>query len=376
MNYYEELGLAESASVEEIRQSYKSLVRLLHPDHQSEEPLRKVAELQLTRLNEIVAVLTDPLRREKYDASIHAVVAKRPAEIEQEMPAWKGIRFGRIRLRVGTIVWSASLVVAAVVFSFALLYFEHGAAVPVYEGNSSQQTRPSPSSMPTAPPARERAAAHPGSERPAKPTVQVDKGDPPLVATEPSSPSAQRQYPPPASQLTATTALPPTSNNGVKTRPEEIRTNPNPPNPDRSQVEDPVSSPLGPNVQNRESASRGPWVGTWLYSKSSTNASGNLAYRPEYIEMIVKPQESGKISGRYLGRYQVPDQALSSEVRFAFEGAIGDGTTLLPWRSSDGAEGQVRMKIVSDGSVEVTWYTTRFGTSRKLASGTAVLRRN
>src|SRR5260370_26523124 len=111
MNCYEELGLAESASVEEIRQSYKSLVRLLHPDHQSEEPLRKVAELQLTRLNEIVAVLTDPLRREKYDASIHAVVATRPAEIEQEMPG--GIRFGRIRLRVGTIVWSASLVVAA-----------------------------------------------------------------------------------------------------------------------------------------------------------------------------------------------------------------------------------------------------------------------
>jgi hypothetical protein len=66
----------------------------------------------------------------------------------------------------------------------------------------------------------------------------------------------------------------------------------------------------------------------------------------------------------------------TSEVRFAFEGAIGEGTTVLPWRSSDGAEGQVRMKIVSDGAVEVTWYTTRFGTTRKLASGTAVLRRD
>jgi hypothetical protein len=101
-----------------------------------------------------------------------------------------------------------------------------------------------------------------------------------------------------------------------------------------------------------------------------------MAYSPEYIEMILKPQESGKISGRYLGRYQVPDQALSSEVRFAFEGAMGQGTTVLPWRSGDGAEGQVRLKVVSDDAVEVTWYTTRFGTSRKLASGTAVLRRD
>src|SRR5580700_6302662 len=33
MDYYEELGIDRSASPEEIRQAYKHLVRLLHPDH-------------------------------------------------------------------------------------------------------------------------------------------------------------------------------------------------------------------------------------------------------------------------------------------------------------------------------------------------------
>ena len=38
MDHYEELGLDRSASPEEIRQAYKRLVRLLHPDRCSDEP--------------------------------------------------------------------------------------------------------------------------------------------------------------------------------------------------------------------------------------------------------------------------------------------------------------------------------------------------
>src|SRR5258707_14977477 len=106
MTYYEELSLAESASVEEIRQAYKTLARLLHPDQQSEEPLRKVAELQMTRLNEIVAVLTDPLRREQYDASIHSAIVTTPAGFQEEVPWWRRIHIGQFHFSVGTIVWS------------------------------------------------------------------------------------------------------------------------------------------------------------------------------------------------------------------------------------------------------------------------------
>jgi curved DNA-binding protein CbpA len=44
MNYYEELRLTPSASAEEIRQAYRELVRLLHPDQRREEGLRRAAE--------------------------------------------------------------------------------------------------------------------------------------------------------------------------------------------------------------------------------------------------------------------------------------------------------------------------------------------
>lgn len=351
----------------------RRLARLLHPDQQSEEQLRKVAELQMTRLNEIVAVLTDPLRREKYDASIQAV-ATTQAVMDQRMPPRWRMQLGLFRISIGTIVWTASLVVAAIMFSSALLYFEHGSAVPVYEGSSSQ-THPSPATSPI----KGSAAALPGSERPTKRIVKADEVD--VVTPSVPTPAAQKQDMPQDSQLTTPSeAAPAGHDSSSKARREEVRTNPNPTNSVASQTQDPPSTTNGPNVQNRESSTRGPWVGTWLYSKSSADGtkSGNMTYSPEYIEMIVKTQENGKISGRYLGRYQVPDQALSSEVRFAFEGGIGEGTTRLPWRSSDGAEGQVHIsiRIVSDGLLEVTWYTTRFGTSRKLASGTSLLRRD
>jgi len=119
-------------------------------------------------------------------------------------------------------------------------------------------------------------------------------------------------------------------------------------------------------------------VGTWLYAKSArdTKLTNGLIYRPEYIELVVNSEANGTLFGRYIGRFPISDQAISSEIGFTFQGTAGEGTTVLPWRTSDGGEGQVRMKIVSDVELEVSWYTTRFGTIRKLASGSAVLHRD
>lgn len=376
MNYYEELGLTESASVEEIRQAYKSLARLLHPDHQCNDQLRKVAELQMTRLNEILAVLTDRRGREKYDASIREAAATTPPCLAgQEAPGWKSIHPGPLRIRVGTIVWSASLVVAAVGFSFALLYFEHGSAVLVNQGNSSQRTLLSPAAAPVASPIHARAAV-PDSERRIKRIVQADEIDPPTAAPVAPITAAQESAPPYSSQLTTSTAA--AVRDFDRTQLEETRTNPIPTIPLAVDVPDRIGPLPGPKVVNGTGILAGPLIGTWLYSKSNTEGgpSSGSVYRPEYVEMVVKSEENGKISGRYLGRFHVPDQALSSEVSFAFEGEVGEGTTVLTWRGGDGAEGRVRLKMTSGGAVEVAWYTTRFGTDRKLASGTAVLRRD
>jgi len=45
MNYYEELGIRQDAALEEIRQAYKLLARLLHPDAQPDARLKAMAEV-------------------------------------------------------------------------------------------------------------------------------------------------------------------------------------------------------------------------------------------------------------------------------------------------------------------------------------------
>src|SRR5690349_8901269 len=70
MTYYEELGIGPDASVPEIRQAYKLMARLLHPDAQSDPQLKAMAGRQMQRLGEIVAVLVDPGRRYRYDQSL------------------------------------------------------------------------------------------------------------------------------------------------------------------------------------------------------------------------------------------------------------------------------------------------------------------
>src|SRR5580700_11373174 len=72
ITYYEELGVEDTASADEIRDAFRALARLLHPDQQTDPQLKEMAERQMRKLNRIHAVLSDANRRTAYDESLAA----------------------------------------------------------------------------------------------------------------------------------------------------------------------------------------------------------------------------------------------------------------------------------------------------------------
>ena len=62
-DYYQTLGVARDAPVEEVKKAYRKLARKYHPDVSKE----KDAEARMKEVNEAYAVLSDPEKRAAYD---------------------------------------------------------------------------------------------------------------------------------------------------------------------------------------------------------------------------------------------------------------------------------------------------------------------
>lgn len=87
--HYQRLGVAPSASLEEIRAGYRTLARRLHPDRQSTGTMaeRALAERRMREINEAWQTLRDPLLRHRYDESLRAT---RPATQRVSVPTVPG----------------------------------------------------------------------------------------------------------------------------------------------------------------------------------------------------------------------------------------------------------------------------------------------
>lgn len=81
MDYYDVLGVARTASEEEIKRNYKKKALALHPDKVGREQTPEEAELfkVITKAHE---VLTDPEQRAQYDAELAAQSGTPSTEVD------------------------------------------------------------------------------------------------------------------------------------------------------------------------------------------------------------------------------------------------------------------------------------------------------
>lgn len=391
MNHYEELGVLPSATTAEIRQAYRSLVRVLHPDLQQDEDLRRLCELQLRRLNHLFHVLSDPELRRMYNLSLQQYLpAPRhnglPLGVRQEV-TWADLGRIRVRLRIkpGAVVW---ILIGAIALSSAIFWIRWPVPEP-----PSRQARERLQASDAATGTAERAKGQPTSAIPVRPEGLAseperkrDQAERPERERRPASEHSyasvadrrlagsseamalkisQNENPLPASSRTVTSVQAPANVRGVE-RSEAVV----PPTIVAVAPKDVDPSPP-PTIPKAQPVSVS---GKWLYVPRPDDSRKSL-YPAEYIELRIN-NRGGVLQGKYYGKYRVSDRAISSEIKFKFEGRQGDEVSILPWAGNNGSKGEMRLKRLSDESIEVNWITTTFGQSNTLASGTAVLYRS
>jgi hypothetical protein len=356
MNYYEELGLPQDATIEEIRQAYKVLARLLHPDGQPDGRLKAMAEYQMKRLNEILAILSDSQKRRQYDESLSnspkAALEWAPPPVPPA-PGYQLLHFG---LRHWFWVLIGLAVVGVGLWCIGQSAPEAARVVPKHKtdlpdrpaaGRPGDEVPPLPSSGN----ASRSAAPHAASTAPR----EAPRPDPRQTAIGNDEAAAEPNPPEPSGSSPATDPLPP--NPIAATGPPRVA-------PETAKVEPPRSISATHEVS---------FAGNWFYApETAAKADPNL-YPATYVEFILA-EENGSLVGSYRAKYRIPDQAISPEVQFRVQGKSPNGKSCkLTWTSDDGAQGEAELTLRSSNQMNVTWWTTVFGRRAALSSGTAAL---
>jgi hypothetical protein len=369
MNYYDELGVPQSASIEEIQHAYKALVRILHPDQQQEDNLRRLSDLQLRRLNQIVSVLTNPEKRRNYDLGLNRLL---PA-VAPRQASWSDLRAiqPQLHFKPGMLVWP---LIALILIASAFFWFRE--PEPAHLQPHRPESREAEGQAKSIP---QNATAVPlpvpSSTLPA-PAQDQEHGTVREPERNPHR-TASRNHPKPEEHVSSPVRVSATSKaDAIPSSPQlQIK-------PEYAQSAAPVSPPVetqkvrdgaAPPAEIKKPSTA--LTGRWLYAPRDDDNDKSL-YPPQYIELQIHDRAGGMVRGKYYAKYKISDRAISPEMSFQFEGKLSDRVSVLPWSSKEGSQGEIRLKRISGESIEVTWITTKFGRSDMLASGTATLYRS
>ena len=316
ITYYEEIGVAPGASPEEIRNAFRALVRLFHPDQQTDPQLKEIAEKQMRKLNRVYAVLSDPERRRRYDETLDggylpAVVVSPVFRSGLRQFMGRTAPFVAIILGAGLLIWLTP--------------------------ESITESTPGP-----------RSFAHDQINNPAaSPSVfATDQGS--LIATL-------------RSDLRAVTL----ERSAAIRELGRLRGTASEP---RSVLES-GSAAGNPSILSL--------TGVWFYAKSAQaqDSDSQALNQPENIEATISEQD-GKIYGRYRARFPVADKSVSPDLTFAFAGPSGSGPQFtFPWTSAAGAKGELDLKVISSNSLRIDWHATEAGPQQGPDAGSAILTR-
>ncbi len=348
MNYYEELGVSRSASPDEIHQAYRALARLVHPDQCGDEKVRALAEIQMKRLNQILAVLSDPELRRNYDATLAppAELAVRGPVAPLRLPVWLKLA-ATFRLDPASGVWLLSVVIGMAAIT---LYFSYNAsqeALPRLERAAPPAAQAAPPAERTSVPARR--DKEPRERR--QVTLDIDGS---YGEQERESLSAPALSPRPLPLVSAAS-------------PAEIEA------PPAASVQPPAVQPA-PTVAPPVAPAPPPqhFAGNWFYVATAPQPKSNALYPPDYIQLRLI-EHAGRVRGQYRARYRITDQAISPLVSFDFEGAASVPSVKLAWRGPGGAKGEILLKLGADGALEVNWKAFQINDELSLTAGTATL---
>ncbi len=395
MNYYEELGLSASATQDDIKEAYRALMRLLHPDHQQDPQLQKVAERQVQKLNRVYATISDPDRRRAYDRElvegaerakpiiIHAPPPTPHGFLNRSSAAW----MTAVGLFVILLIWMASrpLQVNPAYSSGASIVETPITREPASPLSSPALDNPKPLAAAPAP----APAPVPAAAQVAKPlaggsdssAVEAQALRLRLAQTMNERDSALAEVSRLQSRMAADKALEKSSQRGLSNsqlaRNElkrgvpvsaESRPEPKPQQSSPALTAKVVAPPPPPDIPM---VVHHPMSGSWVYKKPAEASKNKDLFPPEFIETTIT-EDNGQLRGTYRARYRIPNRPVSPDVNFQFAGRLSGESGSLPWNGTGGSKGEVTFKLMADHSLRVDWTASQLG-SLGFYRGTAVL---